>query len=205
MSYQDYQQEAARFGFTETPLTEQQYAVLERLGLEEQAYEIGCDQAAEACPFTESVWDACAELPLPTPQEQRQWLFEVSLKFLRKQGKPSATYSEGGGLTECVYQSEDGCGCAARPFIVEYDPYMEGRAWEDVVDLLDEEDDNERPFSRRVVVPQAIAHEEFVKALQNMHDGAARRSKNGLEFTVDLERSAFEVANKWNLRYPEPT
>lgn len=89
-----------------------------------------------------------------------QSLFNTSLNHIRKQGKQSNRKNENGKLV-CCYKSADGYGCAAAPFITNYDPMMDSETmmFDDVCTHF--------PQS---VVEEAKNNSQFVRELQRCHD-----------------------------------
>jgi hypothetical protein len=115
-------------------------------------------------------------------QEVLQQLLNRSVAHIRQQGKPSMEDDS------CLYRSPDGRGCAAAPFIKNYDPEMEHDDWSALAvhwaDALD---------------PEAVLHEKFVTdVLQESHDNAARARAN-TDFLQEYEQRIKCGVHGWNL------
>lgn len=130
-----------------------------------------------------------------TDQEELQYLFDKSLAHIRKQGKPSID-DDG----DCLYFGPNGCGCAARPFIVhpnsdfDYDGF-EDADWESLAGhsfLLDMD---------LGLDPKAVRHSNFVLALQRAHDNVAKDPGSFLHL---YERQMARVAADHDLKYEAP-
>lgn len=125
-----------------------------------------------------------------TEQEELQYLLNVSVNHIRKQGRGS--YHQDGYKLSCRYQGPDNTSCAAAPFIKEWDPLMEGhhfesvaKRWPDNVDIV------------------ARANAEFVRdALQRAHDNAVRSTLSNPEDFMEAYEWELGVAvdswNQWN-------
>lgn len=130
-------------------------------------------------------------------QQILQNLFDTSLNHIRKQGGPSKAMlpsrTDPEKIVEsCVYKSPDSKGCAAAPFIKEYDPAMEKKTWANVVESFPDK-----------VEPLAVEFEEFVTSLQECHDDAAVYSET-VGFLPVYEKRMAELAERYDLTYQEP-
>jgi hypothetical protein len=111
-----------------------------------------------------------------------QSLFNTSLNHIRKQGKPSKNSGR------CVYKAEDGCACAAAPFIIEYDPKMDEMAmgWIRVCEKFPNN-----------VVKDASDNIFFVSDLQSCHDNVIETD----DFMYEYESNMKRLAKHYGLDY----
>lgn len=147
-------------------------------------------------------------------KEQLQHLFDVSLKHIRKQGKPSFK-----GLTgACMYRKEEEngevLGCAAAPFIryhVHDDnarPVFESKPWFGLVDFCRKNE------MLGALEPLAVEHYAFVGELQRAHDNPSLsmytnntiegRMGEGIdikEFMSRYEDNMKDIAERYELEY----
>lgn len=129
----------------------------------------------------------------------QQELFDISLQHIRKQGKPSVNIRHrdlGRPEISCVYRSEDGCGCAAAPFIVDYTPTLENNSISNLA--------GSRP---QHVDPRALANIELVTQLQQAHDNTAIDEISATisdVFLEDYEHRMKWIAEKYGLTYAPP-
>lgn len=111
--------------------------------------------------------------------EQQQYLFDTSARHILRQGRQSIRQVDG----MCVYRAANGDGCAAAPFITEYDSLMEGRGWVGLIHLF-----------RANLAPETVGQSEFVSLLQVCHDHAGKGT-----FMVDWSRAMRDLAEKYGL------
>lgn len=123
-----------------------------------------------------------------TFDQVKQSLLVRSVQHIRKQGKPSIDSQKA-----CRYQ-QDGLGCAAAPFIVEYDSGMENITFNGLV-----EDGKFCPMLDK----DAAKEVWFVNRLQDAHDGAVREMAKTREPFLQLyERRIGAVARDHGLVVP---
>jgi len=120
-----------------------------------------------------------------------QYLFNKSYFHIVKQGKPSVKQVPG-AIDLCVYKSEEGCGCAASPFIETYYPEMETLTF--------------AQLTHRFTIcldPIAVDNLSLVMELQWAHDKAAHQSKE--TFVPSYKARMVQLALKWGLSIPNGT
>ncbi len=117
-----------------------------------------------------------------TEQDERQALFDISLNHIRAQGEPSM--DEQG----CVFRNAEGLGCAAAPFITNYEPEVEEISIYGGCDV-------EKYFD-----PLAVKHSELVAMLQLAHDGVCEH----IDFLGAYEYQMEKLAKKHSLSYTPP-
>lgn len=125
-------------------------------------------------------------------QSEKQYLFDKAFRHVIQQGRPSVKLdlaAKDGPMYYCVYKSEDGCGCAAAPFIINYKPEMEKNRFRIVAENF--------PFD---VDPVAIAHADFVMELQQAHDDNSKIP--GPEFTRVYTHIMHKIARQHRLEMP---
>lgn len=89
-----------------------------------------------------------------TALEELEYLRDTSLAHIESQAR-CATDEIG----NCQYRTSEGLGCAAAPFIREYNEWMEGKGWEILAVNF--------PAS---LDPIAVKHKDYVANLQGCHD-----------------------------------
>lgn len=98
----------------------------------------------------------------------RQRLLNISVAHVLQQGEPSVEpRPHVNGEFRCVYRDKDGKGCAAAPFIIEYDKKMENLSWTAVCNAVYRGD-----LSVKLDETASSLH-GFVSDLQSLHDHAA--------------------------------
>lgn len=131
----------------------------------------------------------------------KQDLLNASVAQVVNQGGPSyiATRVEEGVSFGCVYRSDDGRGCGAAPFIVNYKPEMEHKSWSTLIDKFPND-----------LMPEAIGDNAyFVRDLQAAHDNTTHYTFN--KETCELNVKDFfkkycdriqKLCNKYSLTIP---
>lgn len=112
-----------------------------------------------------------------------QYLFNKSYIHIVKQGRSSVL----GPV--CAYKSDDGCGCAAAPFIINYKPMMENLRWKNLATQYPKDLD-----------PIAVEQTEFVTELQAAHDNHAWAHKD--EFIPKYKDEMRRIADYYGLQIP---
>ena len=117
-------------------------------------------------------------------KDEMQELMQRSYNHIVKQGGPSID-----PMTKtCAYRGKEGAGCAAAPFIVNYDRKMEGLGWIEVV----------REFPKNI---ETTKHEDFISGLQSCHDDAY--TCQYLDFMEQFYRNIVALAEAWKLEPPK--
>lgn len=120
-------------------------------------------------------------------QAKFQTLFNTSYAHILKQGKPSVKGE--GDDAFCVYRGDNGCSCAAAPFIKNYKPEMERHQFlklsEDFYDDLD---------------PVAVQCAHFVNQLQYAHDDIVNSPP--AEFINRYKDKMRILASQYDLEFP---
>lgn len=130
----------------------------------------------------------------------RQRLLNISVAHVLQQGEPSVEPSPHGGH-RCVYRDKSGKGCAAAPFIIDYDKRMENLSWTAVCNAVKRGDLTVK------LDESATSLHGFVSDLQSLHDKAAieperNQVRTKEEFIRLYKEQLIIFCARWHLEVP---